>query len=554
MRRLAPTVVLVLALSAFGGMLFARLGHPLLWQDEGETAMFASRILEFGYPKVHDGRNVVYEFGANVAVGVKESVDAYIGKTWGDFYFAVPGVWWARGAAGDHARTARLRLPFALAGATGLGLLLWGVLPWVPAGRRIAFSAAFAAVTATSISLLLHLRELRYYPLLVLVLGGMLALHARRIHGSALRWSVYGGLQALASIALFQVFYVGWFATTALLAADAVLASRRLVGPRRPFLLRALAPHALGAAAAIPALLFFETFDVATGFARDVGISLGGYLANLGWVGLHFLRHEQLMPALLARGAVALLHARGARGEGGGADARVAPRLLLFSLGYAAVGCLNPLVYERYFVVLSPLLTLSFLLDASALLDLVPRSLPEVPARRARRRMLAVLVLLALAPVGLRWGEVRGRLAEIAVPVRGPVDFVVAHLRERYAEPSALVIATNYEAHPLMYYLDSRVIVGLVQNNIAEERALTPDVVIPRRAWPRALPELRRFLARGRYSEERLPVLDTHYNNIPAVSASASTPDPHRFETAAVPGEGAGRLRVFHRVPAADAP
>ena len=554
MRRLAPTVALVLALSAFGGMLFARLGHPLLWQDEGETAMFASRILEFGYPKVHDGRNVVYEFGANVAVGVKESVDAYIGKTWGDFYFAVPGVWWAQGAAGDHARTARLRLPFALAGATGLGLLLWGVLPWVPAGRRIAFSAAFAAVTATSISLLLHLRELRYYPLLVLVLGGMLALHARRIHGGALRWSVYGGLQALASIALFQVFYVGWFATTALLAADAVLASRRLAGPRRPFLLRALAPHALGVVAAIPALLFFETFDVATGFARDVGISFGGYLSNLGWVGLHFLRHEQLMPALLARGAVALLHARGARGERVGAEAGIAPRLLLFSLGYAAVGCLNPLVYERYFVVVSPLLTLSFLLDASALLDLVPRSLPEPTPRRARRRMLAALVLLALAPVGLRWGEVRGRLAEIAVPVHGPVDFVVAHLRERYAEPSALVIATNYEAHPLMYYLGSRVIVGLVQNNIAEERALTPDVVIPRRAWPRALPELRRFLARGRYSEERLPVLDTHYNNIPAVSASASTPDPHRFETAAVPGEEAGRLRVFHRIPEAGAP
>ena len=54
--------------------------------------------------------------------------------------------------------------------------------------------------------------------------------------------------------------------------------------------------------------------------------------------------------------------------------------------------------------------------------------------------------------------------------------------------------------------------------------------------------------------EERLPVLDTHYNNIPAVSASASTPDPHRFETAAVSGEGAGRLRVFHRIPEADAP
>jgi hypothetical protein len=143
---------------------------------------------------------------------------------------------------------------------------------------------------------------------------------------------------------------------------------------------------------------------------------------------------------------------------------------------------------------------------------------------------------------------VAGRLAEIATPVRGPIDFAVEHLRERYPDPSALVVATNYEAHPLMYYLGSHVIVGLARNNIAAERSLSPDVVLPRRAWPRALPELRRFLARDRYEEQRLPVLDTHYNGNPALSASAVAPDPHRFVTAEVAPDSPGALRIFHRV------
>src|SRR5512134_3515190 len=80
----------------FAAMLLPRLSSPLLWHDEGDTAMFAERILEVGYPKVHGPRNVLYEFGARLSVGVKESVDAYIGKTWGDYYYAVPGVWWSQ--------------------------------------------------------------------------------------------------------------------------------------------------------------------------------------------------------------------------------------------------------------------------------------------------------------------------------------------------------------------------------------------------------------------------------------------------------------------------
>jgi hypothetical protein len=265
----------------------------------------------------------------------------------------------------------------------------------------------------------------------------------------------------------------------------------------------------------------------------------------------HFLRHEWLLAALATRAAAAAF-ARGAPAEAQAATraARaVASRLLLFAAGYAIAGCVNPLVYERYFVALSPALALAFLLDASALHAL------QGGAPWARRRLAAAGVALLLAgSLALRRDALAGRVAELRTPMRGPLDHVVAHLRERYPDPSALLVATNYEAQPLMYYLGSRVIVGLALGDIARERGLEPDVVIPRRRWPRSLAELRRFLARGRWREERLPVLDTHYNNVPSLSPSAAAPDPHRFATPSVAPGDRGALRVFHRVrPAPDA-
>jgi len=77
MRRFRPENLLLAAgLVLFAVLLGKHLAYPVLWQDEAETAMFATRVIEVGYPKVHGDRNVLYEFGSNIAVGVKESVDA----------------------------------------------------------------------------------------------------------------------------------------------------------------------------------------------------------------------------------------------------------------------------------------------------------------------------------------------------------------------------------------------------------------------------------------------------------------------------------------------
>ena len=281
----------------------------------------------------------------------------------------------------------------------------------------------------------------------------------------------------------------------------------------------------LAAALIAPLVAWFETFANAAEFSRSFGFGPADYLANLRSVVAHLLRHEFLAPALAARAAAWWLRAGSRESRG------IAVGLLLFVAGSVAFGCLNPLALERYFIVSSPALTGAFLLDAFALVEAAGRRAARVRwAGAAAAAGLALLTLLLRVP-GLP--AVEGRLAELAVPVRGPLDYAIPYLAERYEHPEQLVIATNYEEYAFMYYLDSHVIVGLSLNNLRRERDLLPDVVIPRRRWPRSLRELGPFLRAGDWEQVRLPVADVHHNNVPALSASRFIPAPHRFVTPA---------------------
>jgi len=553
MRRLKPeSGLLLLGVAVFAALLLKHISYPLLWQDEGETAMFATRVVEHGYPKVHGDRNVLYEFGSNIAVGVEESSDAYIGTTWGHFYYAVPGVLWAGETADLHAKTARVRIPFALAGFAGIALWVLALLP-VYRGeprRAQAFAGLFFLCAAVSISLLLHLREARYYPLLILLTGAIANLLLCRRDSRSM-----GGLRNAFALAVllflvFHTFFAAYFYLVALLALDVLVGVRaEPPGMRGRRALRELAPILASALLVVPGIVYFETFAVAASFSADLGFSLAGWAENAGFFLRHFWRFEFLAPAVICRlGVVAadsLARRRGLPPEPG-PSRRVAVRLAWFVAAYAALACVNPLVYERYFVLLSPAVIGMFLLDAFALLERVPRLAPGSSRRAAVATGVALAALVGLTS-GSRVEAVRGRLDEVAQPVRGPLDYAIARLAE-LPDPAGLVIATNYANHPLMYYLGSHVIVGTNLNNIVRERSLAPDVVIPRRRWPRGLAELQSFLRRGEWTRETLPVPDVHFNNIPALSRSASTPSVHRFETPrAAPGSEAANLEIFWR-------
>ena len=372
-------------------LLFKHLSYPLLWQDEGETAMYAERVLRFGYPKVHGDRNVLYEFGSDIAVGIDESRDAYIGTTWGHFYFAVPGALAARAVSDPYAKTLRLRLPFALAGAAGIALWLVAlarVFRGEPRRARL-FAGLFLLATAGSTSLLLHLREARYYGLLLLLTAGVAAIHLRRRLEGRCRGPAWTVAQALLLALVFHTFFAAWFFLVALLTLEGLWSALRSNGDGAQRARRALAevaPCLLSALFVAPGLVFFETLQNAMRFSDDVGLSFAGYLDNVRFFIAHFATHELLVPAAVCRAAVAAVALAGSRHGRALADdrLRVTARLLAwFVVGYAALTCLNPLVYERYFVVLAPAVTAVFLLDSFTLYDLARELAGEGGGRRA---------------------------------------------------------------------------------------------------------------------------------------------------------------------------
>jgi hypothetical protein len=266
-------------------------------------------------------------------------------------------------------------------------------------------------------------------------------------------------------------------------------------------------------------------------------------------VGRHLLRQELLLPALVCRAA---LLAAGARARRRGAPAeRDALReasvfLWWLAAGYALLGCANPLPLERYFVALSPLLALVLLLDGFALARAVAEAVAPDRRARAARAAVAALVALLAATRFPAAGQLAAYVGSLSTPYRGPVDEIVAWVGEHHPDPASLVIATNYEELPLMYYLGSHVIVGLTLANLVEDRRLEPDLVIPRRRWRSSLPEAVAFLRRGRWDRFPLPVVDLHYNNVPALSRSRFLPDPHRFRSA-LPQRPEEALVIYRR-------
>ena len=119
--RLAVTIALagLLLLSVF-----RHISHPLLWNDEGMTAMHAKRVLQFGFPKASDGRNVVADLAhPDAALAIDERTGAFIGGAgWGQYYIGAPAVKLAELVPDLYAKTAILRSWFAFLGWVGVGM------------------------------------------------------------------------------------------------------------------------------------------------------------------------------------------------------------------------------------------------------------------------------------------------------------------------------------------------------------------------------------------------------------------------------------------------
>jgi len=154
-------IILILIL---GISLFKNLSFPLLWNDEAETIMHAKRTSEYGYPKVYDGKNKVYPIWLpkHPNIAIDESTNAYLGSTWGMYYYGVIAFYLGEMTDDLYFKTFLIRFPFALLGFITL-LLFATQISKVFNKHALAVQNLFLIIIIISVALTLHLREVRHY-------------------------------------------------------------------------------------------------------------------------------------------------------------------------------------------------------------------------------------------------------------------------------------------------------------------------------------------------------------------------------------------------------
>jgi hypothetical protein len=82
-----------------------------------------------------------------------------------------------------------------------------------------------------------------------------------------------------------------------------------------------------------------------------------------------------------------------------------------------------------------------------------------------------------------------------------------------------------------MYYLDSKVTVGFVGNNLQEDMLTVPDIIVYRKWWGNFRLIFDEFLVRYPYDRIEFPVFDNPVNSIPELNLQPSPVFLHHFGT-----------------------
>jgi len=349
------------------------------------------------------------------------------------------------------------------------------------------------------------------------------------------------------------VFSLPWFALATGLTLERLIAFRPKdpVQPRLIGLARDLAPVVGSAALLVPVSLYFETARIAAVLGdTPLRYTRAEHLAAL----LTYLAaYSTLLPSLAAKAAAVLAAHRkpaASLAENVRISTQVSDLFWAVIVAYVACTSLLPFSYERYVLVLLPLLMLTLVIDGATVF-----SLTRAETQRAGSRLLRGLLILAwlgsaawLLP--LRVAELRLHWVELAVPYRGPLDFAVEWIRREYARPEQLVIATNYEQPAIVYFLRSHVIVGIAGANLSQDLALQPDLIILR-PWSHQRRALTELADRDRYQVVRFDVANLPYNNIPQLAPSRFVLVTHQFTTP-LPGDPSSAFAILRRIPPAE--
>lgn len=167
-----------------GFVLFYGLDDRLLWGDEAETALLAQNITKYGIPKADDGKNKITLYnGADL-----NEENIWTLSPWLDEYLA------AASFILFGKSTFSARFPFALLGFVSVLLLGWTCYSIF---KTHEISLISTVLTISNVAFLLHVRQCRYYSLIIF----------------AQILLIYGYYQIVIKKSLINIFFVAFALT-----------------------------------------------------------------------------------------------------------------------------------------------------------------------------------------------------------------------------------------------------------------------------------------------------------------------------------------------------
>jgi hypothetical protein len=553
------TVVLVVLCLLFLASLFKNISYPLFWADESMTVMGGVRVLEFGYPKVHDGKNVLYDLQhPDKSLGIDEKTDAYIGgANWGQYYFAILGIKLAEISDDLFRKTAIIRFTFALAGLAGLMVLAFVTGQFFHSKlSKTGFLTLFVFFELISVPLVLHLREARYYSLTVFFNALAILVYARYRLLKKGSYTTYMILLIVSLFLLFFAFSPAYFIfLSAVLIFESIMLLRHLVsgysrsdqvtpmalsawkGPFKDYLLYIL-PVIFSLVSVSPLIVFFDMFhigyEMAQFYARVFHTDIFAiYKHNLLFIWEYFSVSDFIYLAFFLKAALFCIFALKRMSEHLYSFDMSKVKLSLFLSVFFIVYCLviakipNPL-FTRYLIPLQPVLVLVIIVDAAVIYTFISQYQPTI-ATYCKSALVVIFAGFMLFNISKNAGFLQGHAYELMHQYRGPLDYVMPFIKGAYPNTENLVIATNYEETSFMYYLRAKVIIGYVGNNIQQDVSTIPDIIIYRKWWRNFGEIFRDFLKKDRYERISFSAVDFPVNNIPELNWYP--PLMHRFQT-----------------------
>lgn len=528
----------------FCGLLFKNISYPLFTNDEAETVVHSQQILKYGYPKMHDGKNFLF-LGNVPGLGYKTSADANITMPWGHYYFAALPVFLSQYIDDFYTKTGFIRFSFALLGLIGLVIFILSVRNFYK--DRISFyqaAAAFFIINAFSVPLLLNMREARYYSAVIFIASGFCYLFIRHFIQNKLPYRKYAVQMSVVlffayqiNVPVFIIFCVSFALYRGLFfAIDLFTSAKKDFKESVLEEIKNFAPLAITGVLISPFIIFFETFSTiekATAEARYNPETYTAFIERIYYV----LKTQGLLYIILIVKYISLpiiaLKLKNSFGKKSASDFSLEKTSFFLTLFFICF-CLIiaklplPMMHARYFIVLQPVMALTFLLDFLIIVRYLKSIFPSKNVLVSSSTFIVFLLLLITITTEKQRDYFKEYLYQINHQYQGSLDFLIPFIKEHFKKTDNLVLATNYEELSYIYYLNCKVILGANINPEDEaDSRLQPDILIYRKSWGHNFAPYNDFLQRANYQRISFPVLDLRINNITELDYIV----PHLYRT-----------------------